>query len=61
MRTVSCYVSIGKSKTLIHITFWAADFIRIEGDLLILNNENRRLRITDESKRQLLFQLNDLI
>ena len=61
MRTVSCYVSIGKSKTLIQITFWAADFIRIEGDLLILNNENRRLRITDESKRQLLFQLNDLI
>lgn len=60
MKTASCYVTIGKSKSLIQITFWISDFIKIEGDFLVLKNENRRLKISEESKRQLLIQLNEL-
>lgn len=60
MKTASCYVSIGKSKVSVQITFWISDFIRIEGDFLILKNEERKIKISEENKIQLILQLNQL-
>lgn len=58
LNVITAYVTIGKSKELIAYIFHERDFIRIEENQLIIKDENRRLQIDEEMRRQLIFQMN---
>ncbi|WP_445458447.1 hypothetical protein [Flavobacterium sp. HNIBRBA15423] len=60
VKTVTCHVEIGKSKKLVTISFTSDRFISVENNQLFLKEENRKLKITDEQIKNLLFQLNDI-
>jgi hypothetical protein len=45
-RTITCTVTIGKSKEESLIVFSIKDFIRIEDSKLILSNDDRRLKLS---------------
>lgn len=58
MKLITVYLAIGKSKKLITYTFKEQDFIRIEGDRLFIQNEERPLKMSEEQIRNLIFQVN---
>lgn len=56
--TITTIVTIGKSKKEIAYTFLKSDFIRIEGDELILKNEHRHIKIVDDQIKSVIEQMN---
>ena len=58
IQIITAYVRIGKGKELINYIFHVRDFIRIEDNMLILRDEERRLTIDEETKRQIIYQMN---
>jgi len=57
--TITTVVTIGKSKKEIAFTFLKADFIRIEGDELILKNEDRKISIAYDQIQSVILQMNN--
>lgn len=57
--TITTIVTIGKSKKEIAYTFLKSDFVRIEGDRLILKNDQRVLKVEFEDVAGILKQLNN--
>lgn len=60
MKTITTSVMIGKSRKEIAYTFKTDDFIRIEGDMLYLKSDERRLKIPSDMIEALIIQLNEL-
>ena len=58
MQVITAFVKIGKSKELINYIFHERDFIRIENGHLIIRNEERVLKIDEETQRQIIYQMN---
>ena len=58
MQVITAFVKIGKSKELINYIFHERDFIRIENYQLIIRNEERVLKIDEETQRQIIYQMN---
>jgi len=58
LNIITSQVKIGKSKENIDYIFHERDFIRIEGNVLLIKDEHRTLKIDEESKRQIIFQMN---
>jgi len=58
INVITAQVTIGKSKELIDYIFHERDFIRIENNILHIKDEHRTLKIDEENKRQIIFQLN---
>lgn len=58
MKLVTVHLTIGKSKKLITYTFKEQDFVRVEGDRLFIQNEERPLKMSEEQIRNLIFQVN---
>ena len=58
LNLITAHVRIGKSKNIVEYIFPAKDFIRIEDGYLIIKDEHRRLKIDDETLRQIIYQLN---
>lgn len=60
MKLITAYVTIGKSKEVINYTFHERDFDRIEENQneirLYLKNDDRVLKISEETKRQIIVQ-----
>jgi hypothetical protein len=60
MKLITAHVTIGKSKEVVNYLFLDRDFDRIENDRLYLKNDDRVLKIDEETKRQIVFQINHL-
>lgn len=58
LNVITAQVTIGKSKELIDYIFHERDFIRIENNILHIKDEHRILKIDEENKRQIIFELN---
>lgn len=58
--TITTIVTIDKSRKEIAYTFLKSDFIRIEGDRLLLKNEDRDIRIVDDQIKQVILQMNGM-
>ena len=58
MELITAHVRIGKSKNIIEYIFPAKDFIRIEDGYLIVREEHRRLKIDQETQKQIIYQMN---
>lgn len=58
MNLITAFVSVGKSKELTTYIFHERDFIRIENNILFIKDENRMLKIDEECKRQIIYQMN---
>lgn len=56
--TITTIVTIGKSKKEIAYTFLNSDFIRIEGDELILKNEDRNIKIVEDQIKSVILHMN---
>jgi len=61
---ITAHVQIGKSKEIVNRMFHERDFIRIDEDkdeiVLVLKGEDRKLKIDQECKKQIFFQMNQL-
>ncbi len=58
LNVITAHVTIGKSKELIEYIFHERDFIRIENGQLIIKNDDRVLKIDEETQKQIIFQMN---
>jgi hypothetical protein len=58
MNLITAHVRIGKSKNIVEYFFLIKDFIRIENSYLIIKDEHRRLKIDEETQRQIIYQIN---
>lgn len=62
LKLITAHVQIGKSKETVTYVFHERDFYRIEesskGIRLFLKDECRELKIDEETKRQIIFQMN---
>lgn len=60
MKLITAHVQIGKSKEIITYIFHEKDFIRIENFRLYLKNEDRVLKLNQETIYQILHQINNI-
>lgn len=58
IQVITAFVKIGKSKEVTTYIFHERDFIRIENYQLIIRNEERVLKIDEETQRQIIYQMN---
>lgn len=58
LNLITAHVTIGKSKEIITLIFHERDFDKIEGDRLFLKNDERVLRVSEETKMQIIYQFN---
>lgn len=59
--TIQTIVKIGKSQTETAYIFKTTDFVRIEGDYLILNSDKRRLKLSLDEIKSVLLQINGMM
>ena len=57
-RLIECFVTIGKNKRLSHYIFKFSDFGCIEDSCLVIKGERRKLKLSDEDRMQLVYQIN---
>ncbi|UOX32433.1 hypothetical protein LXD69_10250 [Flavobacterium sediminilitoris] len=57
MKTITVNAAIGNSKKLTTIIFLDTDFLKIENNQLFIKNDNRRMILSDEQVKQVIFQL----
>ena len=58
MKLITAHVQIGKLKEVVTYIFHERDFDRIEGFKLYLKNEERVLKIDQETQYQIIYQMN---
>jgi hypothetical protein len=58
MNLITAHVQIGKSKEVVTYIFHERDFDRIEDFKLYLKNEERVLKIDQETQYQIIYQMN---
>lgn len=58
MNLITAHVQIGKSKEVVIYIFHERDFDRIEDFKLYLKNEERVLKIDQETQYQIIYQMN---
>lgn len=58
LQLITAHVTIGKSKEIVNYIFHERDFIRIEKEFLIIKDEERVLKVSEETKRQIIYQMN---
>jgi hypothetical protein len=58
MKLITAHVKIGKSKEIVTYIFHERDFDRIEDFRLYLKNEERVLKIDQETQYQVIYQMN---
>jgi len=58
MKLITAHVQIGKSKEVVAYIFHERDFERIENFRLYLKNEDRVLKIDQETQYQIIYQMN---
>ncbi len=60
MKTITTIVYIGKSRKEVAYTFKVEAFERIEGDRLILNNDDRRILIVPDFVTKTIAEINEI-
>ncbi len=60
LNLITAHVQIGKSTQIMTYIFHERDFIRIENFRLYIKDEERVLKIDQETQYQIIHQMNDL-